>query len=63
MFINVVTFGRITVWRELDLPNMHDPNLLFKTKLGFIYDGELCVGYIDRWDEGGGGVWLFKGSI
>lgn len=22
---------------------MRDPNLLFKTKLGFIYDGEFCM--------------------
>lgn len=29
--------------RTLGLSNMYAPNLLFKTKLGFIYDGEPCM--------------------
>lgn len=36
--------------RNLDLSNMCAPSLLFKTKLGFVYDRELCMGHIDRWN-------------
>lgn len=34
--------------RNLDLSNMCAPRFLFKTKLGFVYDRELCMDHIDR---------------